>query len=261
MNNKQYLNFAKKIALHAGKIMIKYFNKKADHTYKSDKSIVTIADEKINQYVIDQVKEKYPTHAVLGEEKSFGKSDFVWVCDPIDGTAQFARGIPVSVFSLALVINGISTVAVVYDPFLKNMYYSIKGQGSYKNNEKLEASKIDLNDKKAVVNINIGTPRAHLNLTILDKIRNNKRVFCTSIACLARAGLLVAEGHYVAVIYPHDLGSEGVAAVKLIVEEAGGVVRSSKGIDERMDGKLSNIIICNGIAYKDILEICKASML
>ncbi len=59
-------------------------------TEESYVSYVTVADEEINQYVIDQVKEHYPEHGVLGEEQSFGlEKEYLWVCDPIDGTLAF----------------------------------------------------------------------------------------------------------------------------------------------------------------------------
>ena len=104
---EEYLKFAKDIAYQAGKIMLKYFNQNNGASYKGDKTIVTLADTEINSYLIEKVKEHYPTHAVDGEEEESGKSNFVWVCDPVDGTAMYARHIPVAVFSLALVILAI----------------------------------------------------------------------------------------------------------------------------------------------------------
>ena len=100
-----YLDFAKDIAKYAGEVMMKYFTQNNGASYKGDKTIVTLADTEINSYLIKQVKEKYPSHSVDGEEEQFGKSDYVWVCDPVDGTAMYARHIPVAVFSLALVIK------------------------------------------------------------------------------------------------------------------------------------------------------------
>ena len=133
---EEYLEFAKDIAYNAGKIIMKYFNSSNGASYKGDKTIVTLADKEINSYLISRVKEKFPEHSVDGEEEQFGKSDYVWVCDPVDGTAMYARHIPVAVFSLALVINGKSAVGVVYDPFTDSLYTAIKGQGAYKNGEK-----------------------------------------------------------------------------------------------------------------------------
>ena len=88
--NSGYLDFAKDIARYAGKIMLKYFNNENGEKYKVDKTIVTLADTEINSYLVKRVKEKYPSHAVDGEEEQFGKSNYKWVCDPVDGTAMYA---------------------------------------------------------------------------------------------------------------------------------------------------------------------------
>lgn len=69
--NKEYLEFAKEIALYAGKTMMKYYNKDFDLGYKEDNTVVTMVDKKINRYLIKKVKEKYPNHSVSGEEESF----------------------------------------------------------------------------------------------------------------------------------------------------------------------------------------------
>lgn len=124
---ENYLQFAEEIARKAGQIMKKYFSRKDISSYKGDKTIVTLADKEINSYLIKKVKETFPTHSVDGEEEQFGTSNYIWVCDPVDGTAMYARNIPVAVFSLALVIDGISTIGVIYDPFTDNLYSAIKG--------------------------------------------------------------------------------------------------------------------------------------
>ena len=75
----EYLDFAKEIALYAGKVMMEYYNKKIDLNYKNDKTVVTLVDKKINSYLIEKVKEKYPTHAVNGEEENYNQdSPYVW---------------------------------------------------------------------------------------------------------------------------------------------------------------------------------------
>ena len=117
-----------------------------------DKTIVTLADTEINSYLIKRVKEKYPSHCVDREEEQFGKIDYVWVCDQVDGTAMYARHIPVAVFSLALVIEGESRVGVVYDPFTDSLYTAIKGKGAFKNNEKINVNNFELGDIRSVSN-------------------------------------------------------------------------------------------------------------
>ena len=116
---KEYLEFAKEIAAKAGEIMLKYFKCENGANYKFDQTIVTKADTEINTYLVEKVKERFPGHSVDGEEEQFGESNYVWVCDPVDGTAMYARHIPVAVFSLALVIDGKPEIGVVYDPFYR----------------------------------------------------------------------------------------------------------------------------------------------
>lgn len=103
----EYLEFAKKLSKDSGKIMKEYFNKDKAYSYKTDKTIVTEVDKKINTFIINEIKKKYPTHAIDGEEEKYGKSAYTWICDPIDGTAMYARKIPISVFSLALAEEGV----------------------------------------------------------------------------------------------------------------------------------------------------------
>ena len=144
---KEYLEFAKEIAKEARSIIKKYFNEDNNSNYKGDKTIVTKADIEINDLLIEKVKEKYPEHSVDGEENQFGKSKYVWVCDPIDGTAMYARHIPTAVFSLALVVDGVSTVGVVYDVFTDSLYTAIKGEGAYCNSKKISVSNYKLTAK------------------------------------------------------------------------------------------------------------------
>ena len=158
MNNielEEYLEFAKDIANYAGKIMLKYFNQNNGARYKGDKTIVTISDTEINSYLIEKVKEKYPNHSVDGEEEKFGESNYVWICDPVDGTAMYARHIPVAVFSLALVVNGEPKVGVVYDVFTDSLYTAIKGNVAYKNNEKITVNDYEFDYMKSVCNYDL----------------------------------------------------------------------------------------------------------
>lgn len=103
MTNQQqeWLDFAKSVALEAGDIMRRYFGKEPDTQLKADDIIVTVADKKINQLVINKVMEKYPDHDIDGEEASQRHgSKYVWICDLIGGTASFAMELPIPVFSM-----------------------------------------------------------------------------------------------------------------------------------------------------------------
>ena len=217
---EEYLEFAKDIAYQAGKIMIKYFNQNNGASYKGDKTIVTIADTEINSYLIKRVKEKYPEHSVDGEEEQFGKSNFIWVCDPIDGTAMYARHIPVAVFSLALVIDGVPNVGVVYDPFTDSLYTAIKGKGAYKNNEKISVNDYSLDDMRTVCHYDLW-PNADYNISNVVQELERKAYFI-GIGSVIRACMCVASGDFSLAIFPGTKHKNcDIAAVKVIVEEAG----------------------------------------
>jgi fructose-1,6-bisphosphatase/inositol monophosphatase family enzyme len=160
--NQEYLDFAKRLARDAGDVMLKYFNQSGISHYKGDDTIVTKADTEINQMVIDRVREAYSEHGVYGEEDSFGRDkNTLWVCDPVDGTAMFARGVPTAVFSLALVKDGEPQVGVVYDLFTDRLYSAVKGEGAFCDDTPISVNKIEFGDMSAVSNCDIW-PKAEI---------------------------------------------------------------------------------------------------
>jgi fructose-1,6-bisphosphatase/inositol monophosphatase family enzyme len=143
---EEYLEFAKGLAKQAGQIMLDYFDGDQQVEIKADNSPVTIADKTINDLVINEIAKAYPDHGVVGEEASTDKQDqeYVWFCDPVDGTKAFTWGLPTAMFSLALVTKGRPVMGVAYDPFLKRMFTAVKGQGAFCNGEKISVSSLDL---------------------------------------------------------------------------------------------------------------------
>lgn len=253
---EKYLEFAKEIAKEAGRIMTKYFNAKDISSYKGDKTIVTLADKEINEYLIKRVKEEFPEHSVDGEEEQFGKSNYVWVCDPVDGTAMYARHIPVAVFSLALVVNGEPIVGVVYDVFTEHLYTAIKGNGAFVNEEKLEVNDIVLDDMRSVSNFDMW-PGADYN--IYDVIKElGKKTYFISIGSVIRACMCVASGEFNLAIFPGTKHKNcDIAAVKVIVEEAGGKVTDLFGKEQRYDQDINGAIVSNGIVHEKVVKTIK----
>lgn len=251
---QEYLKFAKDIAYKAGEIMIKYFKYDNESSYKFDQTIVTKADIEINQYLIKRVKEAFPTHSVDGEEEQFGKSDYVWVCDPIDGTAMYARHIPVAVFSLALVIDGISTIGVVYDPFTNSMYSAIKGKGAYKNGEEISVNNIELADKESVSNFDM-SPRFEYDL--YDSVKElGKKTYFVSVGSVIRACMCIATGDFNLAIFPGTKHKNcDIAAAKVIVEEAGGKVTDLFGNEQRYDKDINGAVISNGKVHDEVINV------
>jgi fructose-1,6-bisphosphatase/inositol monophosphatase family enzyme len=275
---KGYLKFAVGVARRAGKVMLKYFNSAGIAAYKGDRTIVTLADKEINSYLIKRVRAKYPDHGVLGEEESYkpsakqnaeslksdkntaggsgGVTPPVWVCDPVDGTAQFARGVGVAVFSLALVENGESVLGVVFDPFTKCLYWGAKGLGAFKNGAKICVSDIALGDMKSVSSFDFIPSLSKIDPNkfgfYIDYVNElSKTTLVYHVGSCVRTSMAVAEGAYNLHLFPgwtcHD-----IAAVKIIVEEAGGIVRNFYGEADKMDGDLKGAIVCNKVVYDGV---------
>ncbi len=253
---EEYLEFGKDIARYAGNIMQKYFNKENSSSYKGDKTIVTLADTEINSYLIEQVKEKFPSHSVDGEEEQFGKSNYVWVCDPVDGTAMYARKIPVAVFSLALVIDGVPVVGVIYDPFTDNMYSAIKGKGAYQNKKIIKVNDYDLDDIKTVCHCDMWSKSEYNIYKAFEVLRKKSRI--NDIGSITRACSCVATGNYSLAVFAGTKHKNcDIAAAKVIVEEAGGKVTDLFGNEQRYDKSIKGAIISNGKVHDEVVNIIK----
>lgn len=251
---KEYLEFAKNIAYHAGKIMLEYFNDDNGAKYKVDQTIVTLADTKINEYLIAEVKKKFPTHSVNGEEESFGNSNYVWVCDPVDGTAMYASHIPVAVFSLALVVDGESQIGVVYDPFTDSLYSAIKGEGAYLNGTKISVNNLKLEDKASVSSCDMW-PNAQYDMhKVIEEL--GKKTYLVSLGSSVRECMLVASGKFTVSIFPGTKGKNcDIAAAKVIVEEAGGKVTNLFNEEQRYDEDINGAVISNKKIHQEVIDV------
>jgi len=251
-----YLDFAKKLAYKAGDLMLKYFKVGVESRVKGDKTLVTLADEEINQMVIDEVAKKYPQHSVLGEEASdYKQSEYAWACDPIDGTLPFVKGLPVSVFSLALVKDGEPKVGVVYDPFTKRLYSGVEGRGAFLNDLHIRVSNKKLG-RQATIDIECLPGTKYDFIVPSHRLSLKTGVYLLQLGSGINACCLVACGQYEACLFD---GTEGknvdIAAVKVIVEEAGGKVTDLFGSEQRYDRDIRGAIISNGLVHKDLVGL------
>jgi fructose-1,6-bisphosphatase/inositol monophosphatase family enzyme len=250
-----YLEFAKRLALQAGDIMLQHFHDDVEQHEKDDNTIVTVADELINQLVIDEVERAYPEHSVFGEEASSDKqSGLAWVCDPIDGTVPYSKGLPVSVFSLALVQDGVPIVGVVYDPFMKRLYSAIKGGGAFLNDKPVRASEVGL-ERHAIVNIE-WWPEAEYDIdTVCHQLSLDTKAYVLHLGSVIDAACYVAAGRYEACIFAGTNGKNvDIAAVKVIVEEAGGKVTDLFGNEQRYDEDIKGAVISNGAIHAKLVQ-------
>lgn len=257
----EYLEFAKRLAHEAGAIMKQYYGKNPDERLKSDNTIVTIADEEINQMVIDRVSAVYPTHGVNGEEASSrANSEYIWACDPIDGTNPFAMEVPVSVFSLALVVDGIPELGVIYAPFSEHMYTAVRGGGAFLNDKPIHVSETGF-DVKAKMNVDWWAGSEYDVMKSMHRLAYDKNVYVLCPGSTTHAGALVARGEFVASVFPGTKGKNvDIAAAKVIVEEAGGKVTDLFDNEQRYDQDLHGAVLSNGIVHDDVVKYLKEDL-
>jgi len=212
--------------------------------------------------LIKEVRAKFPTHAVRGEEEEYtGQGcEYLWSCDPVDGTAQFARGVGVSVFSLALVIDGEPVVGVVLDPFTNSLYWAAKGKGAYKNGERIYVSKTNFGDEGSMSNYcgvpNLSTAVFNIYDAIVELRQNG---YFVNIGSCVRACMAVAEGAYNLQLFPNTTAHD-VASAKIIVTEAGGIVTDLFGEKQRYDRDIKGAIVCNKVVFKQVLDCVKKNL-
>lgn len=246
------LKVAKKLALKAGKIMLQYFDVDQGVQVKNDKSLLTIADTLINEMVINELVKDFPGDGIIGEEKSNSEYGMgrKWICDPIDGTAGYVWGTPTAVFSLALVVDGDPVLGVAYDPFLKRMYEGVRGGGSYCNKKKLQVSALDLSNGILAVS---GSVKSIPKLAYLPEVLK----FGTRLATFSGAvykACLVAKGKFIAYV-EHGVGAHDLAAIHVIVEEAGGKVTGITGNKLDYSKPFKDGIISNGKVHDQLVKL------
>lgn len=258
---EEYLDFAISIARYAGEKIRNGFLSELNLSYKEDRTVVTEIDQDINRYLIQKVIEKYPEHSVNGEEEKYGSSSkYVWVCDPLDGTGMFTAKLPVSVFSIAFVVDGVVQVGVVYDPFLDNMYTAIRGKGAYCNGESLQVNQLHVGDLGYRLNYEMWDHAKYDTMMLTKDLLHEVKI--SSIGSVARSCMAIASGYFSCDLFPGvEHGNCDIAASSLIVEEAGGKVTDFEGNMQRYDNDINGAIISNGISHDEILKKVKEKLL
>tara|TARA_R110002049_G_scaffold170460_3_gene337072 strand:+ start:775 stop:1566 length:792 start_codon:yes stop_codon:yes gene_type:complete len=206
--------------------------------YKHDGSIVTEADLIMQEKLTSHLKKTYPDIALLGEEmtaeqqQALLSSDIpMWCLDPIDGTSNFAAGMPYFCVSLALIENGIVTLGLVYDPIREECFSAQLGQGAHLNNELIDSqnSGLQLKDTIALVDFKRLTPELATKLVTYRPYGSQRSLGSIALElCWIAAG----RGH----IYLH--GKQQLwdyAAAQLILSEAGGLAVTLEGEALRSD--------------------------
>jgi myo-inositol-1(or 4)-monophosphatase len=252
---KDYVTLATDLARKAGEIIRKDITLGMKKTLKkADNSPLTASDTVINHLVIKTIEKEFPTHSVIGEEENNKKtnSEFTWICDPIDGTIPFSSGIPIATFSLALTKDGTPILGVIYDPFMDRLFVGNKGSGAFLNNKKITVPK----EKKIENGLHYMGWWKHSLYDLLLVRRELSRKGCKimDFCSFAYGGALVAAGEFNSVIYG-DRYPWDVAAMKVLVEEAGGICTDFAGNDQRYDENINGFIASNRLIHDDLLML------
>lgn len=244
------------IAKEAGEIIKEGFGKKFSiETKGSYTNLVTEYDKKSEATIINYIKKEFPSHSVLAEESGnhYSGSEYLWVIDPLDGTTNFAHGLPIFSVSIGVQKNGRTIYGVVYDVMRDSMYSAELGSGSFCNSRKLKVS--DNSDIRKSVLVtgfpyNIAENPDHAFehfIAFLKHARAVRRLGSAAIDfCYTAEG--VFDGFWEVYLNPWDM-----CAGKLLVEEAGGLVTDFKSNEINIYSK--QILATNNLIHKEMIRI------
>ncbi len=140
-----YLDFMTETAYLAGRSTLAYYQTGVKADYKVDRTPVTLADRNAEEIIRKQIEDRYPDHAILGEEYGLNQSTNAshrWIIDPIDGTKSFLRGIPLYATLIGLEIEGSVKVGAAYFPALDEMIAAADGLGCWWNGRRAHVSQV-----------------------------------------------------------------------------------------------------------------------
>jgi myo-inositol-1(or 4)-monophosphatase len=264
------LNTAKTAALAAGAIIRDNIGAPSHQIEEktSIKDIVTVYDSQAQDVIERTVRAKHPDHSFLGEENVapgseasaaalisiLKESDWVWIVDPIDGTANFASGLPLCGVCIAVAYMGTTVASVIYDPHRDELFSAIKGLGAYMNNEPIKTGTV-LQVRDAVVNAGYpANPEALAaslrGMQALSKQARGIRL----IACSALTTAWIACGRLTA-HFGYDLSSWDLASGALLIQEAGGCVTGLDGSPYTLETR--SMLCSNGHVHDEILNALK----
>ena len=230
------------------RIALEHFRVGVPTEAKADGTPVTVADRAIEERLRAAIARAFPADGILGEEAGEARgAGRRWIVDPIDGTKNYARGVPVFGTLLALEDEGRLVMGVVSSPALRTRWWATQGGGAYRDGSPIHVSNVS---RLGDADVCTGDLRHASDAAVFHR--------------LARSGkrwrgfgdfwghVLVAQGSMDAMVELADLAEWDVAAPKLIVEEAGGRVTSPGGDASPPRGPL---VSTNGLVHEEVLAV------
>ena len=217
---------------------------------KADRSHVTAADLAAERAIRDLIAAERPGDAIFGEEYGATQGSRRWIIDPIDGTANFLRGVPAWGTMIALEIDGVISLGVVSMPAMGRRWWAANGLGAFTDGDRrVSVSAVDSLDEASLSFQSIAQWRDAGHLDALLALQ--ERVWRDRAYGDIWAYMLLAEGR-LDIVAEFDVKEYDVAAAAAIVREAGGRFTSLEGSD-RLD--TLSAIATNGALHDDVLAV------
>lgn len=249
------INLINRAALEAGKLLMEKFESGIRVEFKGKNDLVTEADRQSEALIVEMIHKECPDHDILAEEGTYDaqNSDFRWIIDPLDGTTNYAHGFPWFAVSIALEVRGKLELAVVYNPYVGELYVAERGHGAFLGNRRLQVSETELMESSLLAT---GFAYDHKK----SKANNYENFVCfqrlaqacrrpgaasLDLACVA-AGRY--DGFWEMKLKPWDL-----AAGILLIEEAGGVVTDFDARPMTLDSL--ECLASNGLIHAEMQNI------
>ena len=230
MSNEQLLEGAIAAAKAGAAVLAEKFGGNRQIEHKGHIDLVTDADKAAEEAILAVIRSRFPEHAILAEEEgASGDSPFRWIVDPLDGTTNYAHGIPHFCTSVACEVNGRLEVGVIVDPLRDEIFSAARGRGAFLGGRRLQVTDAAQLDRAVLAT---GFPYWVQERT--DEVMELFGAFLHVARGLRRYGSAaldlawVAAGRYDG-FFELKLKPWDVAAGVLLVEEAGGLVTGLEG--------------------------------
>jgi len=235
VSNHPLLNIAVRAARQAGNVIARNIDRFDAFTVseKSANDFVTDIDRFAERRIIDTIRRSYPDHAFLAEESgTHGRSDFEWITDPLDGTANFVHGFPHVAVSIGVRHRGRMEHGVVFDPLRPELFTASRGSGAQLNERRIRVA-----TKSGLRGALLGSGFVTREIGRLDPYLETLKVLMSSSAKIRRCGSAALDLAYVAAgrldgFWELGLAPWDIAAGVLLVQEAGGIVTEPSGGDD-----------------------------
>lgn len=223
--------------------------------FKGAVDLVTDMDRKAEALIIDEIRKDFAAHSILTEETSglSTGSGYKWIIDPLDGTTNYAHGLPVFCVSIAFEAYGDVTLGVVHNPMLDETFVAEKGKGAYLNGKRITVSKTSALDKSLLAT---GFPY-DLRVSKENNFDNFTK-FSLRAQAIRRAGAAALDLSYTACgrfdgFWEMKLCPWDVAAASLILKEAGGTISDFKGKGFSIYSE--ECLASNGLIHNEMLDV------